>query len=30
LAAWYYQAWTALKKNEADNEDTHTGNAHGN
>lgn len=30
LAAWYYQAWTALKKNEGDNEDTHTGNAHGN
>ena len=30
MAAWYYQAWTALKKNEADDEETYTGNAHGN
>ena len=30
MAAWYYQAWTALKKNDADNEKTNTGNAHGN
>lgn len=30
MAAWYYQTWTALKKNEADDEETYTGNAHGN
>lgn len=30
LAAWYYQAWTALKTNEADDEDTYTGGGHGN
>ena len=30
LAAWYYQAWTALKKNEENNENINTGNAHGN
>lgn len=30
MAAWYCQAWTALKKNDSDNEKTHTGNAHGN
>lgn len=29
MAAWYYQAWTILKKNEADDE-TYTGNVHGN
>jgi hypothetical protein len=30
LAAWYYQAWTALKKNNAYDEQNHTGNSHGN
>lgn len=30
MAAWYYKAWTALKKNDSHNEKTHTGNAHGN
>lgn len=30
LAAWYYQAWTAFKKNESNVQETHTGNAHGN
>lgn len=30
LAAWYYQAWTALKKNEANYEEIHTGSTHGN
>lgn len=30
LAAWYYQAWTAFKKNEANYEEIHTGSAHGN
>lgn len=30
MAAWYYQAWTALKKYETDDEQIYTGNAHGN
>ena len=30
VAAWYYQAWTAFKKNESNVQETHTGNAHGN
>lgn len=30
MAAWYYQAWTALKKNENHDNQTYTGNAHGN
>ena len=30
LAAWYYQAWTALKKNNAYDEQNHNGNSHGN
>ena len=30
LAAWYYQAWTALKKNNAYDEQNHTVNSHGN
>lgn len=30
MAAWYCQAWIALKKNDSNNEKTHTGNAHGN
>lgn len=30
MAAWYYQAWTALKKNESKDNETYTGNAHGN
>ncbi len=30
MAAWYYKAWTALKKNETDHNETYTGNAHGN
>lgn len=30
MAAWYYQAWTALKKKEADDEQIYTGNSHGN
>ena len=30
MAAWYYQAWTALKTNENNDNQTYTGNAHGN
>ena len=30
MAAWYYQAWTALKKNDTEDEKTYTGNSHGN
>lgn len=30
MAAWYYQAWTALRKYEGNDENTYTGNAHGN
>lgn len=30
MAAWYYKAWTALKKNETKDNETYTGNAHGN
>lgn len=30
MAAWYYQAWTALKKNDTNYDETYTGNAHGN
>lgn len=30
MAAWYYKAWTTLKKYETDHEETNTGNAHGN
>lgn len=30
VADWYYQAWTAFKKNESNVQETHTGNAHGN
>lgn len=29
MAAWYYQAWTTLKKNEADDETIHSGSVHG-
>lgn len=30
IAAWYYKAWTALKNNETKDNETYTGNAHGN
>lgn len=30
MAAWYYKAWTALKSNEPDDENTYTGGGHGN
>ena len=30
LAAWYYQAWTAFKMNDANYEEIHTGSTHGN
>ena len=30
MAAWYYKAWTALKNNETKDNETYTGNAHGN
>lgn len=30
MAAWYYKAWTALKNNETNYNETYTGNAHGN
>lgn len=30
LAAWYYQAWTAMKKYDVNDAETYTGNAHGN
>ena len=29
MAAWYYQAWTALKKTDTDENETYTGNTHG-
>lgn len=29
MAAWYYQAWTALKENDANENETYTGNTHG-
>jgi hypothetical protein len=29
MAAWYYQAWTALKKIDTDENETYTGNTHG-
>lgn len=30
MAAWYYKAWIALKNNETNDNETYTGNAHGN
>ncbi|MBQ8048640.1 MAG: hypothetical protein IJV84_03565 [Bacteroidales bacterium] len=30
MAAWYYKAWAALKNNETKDNETYTGNAHGN
>ena len=30
LAAWYYKAWTVLKNNDANDETTYSGGAHGN
>lgn len=29
MAAWYYQAWTALKNNDENDKETYTGSAHG-